>query len=149
AARGIREKDPELDAMLHTTVSPTMLSAGMKVNVIPNAAEAQVDVRRLPQESAEEVRDRFRRLIDDPLVTVSPAGGQEMPSTEPSSLTTPLYQVMEQVLSGSHSRPVVVPYMSRGATDSAYLRQKGIAVYGVPVFSRDGESRAHGNDERI
>ena len=40
--------------------------------------------------------------------------------------------------------------MSRGATDGSYLREKGMAVYGAPVFLRENnESRAHGNDERI
>jgi acetylornithine deacetylase/succinyl-diaminopimelate desuccinylase-like protein len=40
--------------------------------------------------------------------------------------------------------------MQRGATDGAFLRQKGMAVYGVPVFRReDRENRSHGNDERI
>ena len=38
----------------------------------------------------------------------------------------------------------------RGATDGSFLRQKGIDVYGAPLFLReDKESRAHGNDERI
>ena len=37
----------------------------------------------------------------------------------------------------------------RGATDGAPLRAKGMAVYGVPVFGREGEPRWHGNDERI
>ncbi|MGH9672573.1 MAG: hypothetical protein ACRD44_05280, partial [Bryobacteraceae bacterium] len=47
-------------------------------------------------------------------------------------------------------RSIVVPYMVRGATDGAFLREKGMAVYGAPVFLRDDkESRAHGNDERI
>lgn len=49
--KSIREHDPELDATLHTTVSPTILQAGMKINVIPNNAEAQLDVRRLPTET--------------------------------------------------------------------------------------------------
>ena len=40
--------------------------------------------------------------------------------------------------------------MTRGATDGSYLREKGMAVYGVPVFYRDdGLSRAHAHDERI
>lgn len=40
--------------------------------------------------------------------------------------------------------------MSRGATDGSYLRQKGMAVYGVPLFLKEGnQSRAHGNDESI
>lgn len=149
AADEIRSRDPELDTQLRTSLSPTMLSAGQKINVIPNQAEAQVDVRRLPDETQEEVVERLRRIIHDPAVEVAPAAGQTMPATEPSSLTTPLYLAMEKIFRAASSRAVVVPYMSRGATDGAFLRQKGMAVYGVPVFVREGESRAHGNDEHI
>ncbi len=150
AANQIRAKETELSAMLRTTVSPTMLSAGEKINVIPNVAEAQIDVRRLPNETPEEVLDRFRRILNDSAVEVRPAGGQEMPPTEPSSLTTVLYKAMERVLRRSHPKAAVVPFMIRGATDGAFLRQKGMAVYGVPIFAREGnESRSHGNDERI
>ena len=150
AANQIRAQESELEAILRTTVSPTMLSAGMKINVIPNSAEAQVDVRRLPNESQQEVLARFRRIVNDPSVDVSSAPGQEMPATEPSSLTTVLYQAMERTFLASTKKAVVVPVMSRGATDGSFLRQKGIAVYGVPIFLRDGpQSRSHGNDERI
>ena len=93
---------------------------------------------------------RFRNAINDPAVTISPEPGQDMPATEPSALTTPLYLAMEKVFAQGKGKTMVVPYMSRGATDGAFLRQKGMAVYGVPVFVREGgESRAHGNDERI
>lgn len=150
AAAEIRARDPELDAQLRTTASPTMLSAGVKVNVIPNTAEAQVDVRRLPSESREEVAARIRRLINDSSVEVWPAAGGEMPPTPPSSMDSEVYRTMERVLVAAAPRAVVAPFMSRGATDGAFLRQKGTGVYGVPVFlqERDG-SRAHGNDERI
>ena len=127
-----------------------MLTAGMKINVIPNAAEAQVDIRRLPNETREEIVARIRRIIQDPAVDVTPAAGQTMPATEPSSLTTPLYLAMETVFQRAFPRAVVIPYMSRGATDGSFLREKGMAVYGAPVFIRENnESRAHGNDERI
>ncbi len=151
AASGeIRQRDPELDAQLRSTMSPTMLTAGMKVNVIPNAAEGQVDIRRLPDESIEEVVARVRRIVNDPAVEVMLARGQTMPATEPSSLTPPLYQAMEKILRESSPHTVVIPYMSRGATDGAFLREKGMAVYGAPLFVReDNESRAHGNDERL
>jgi acetylornithine deacetylase/succinyl-diaminopimelate desuccinylase-like protein len=150
AANEIRSKDVELNAMLRTAVSPTMLQAGTKVNVIPNLAEAQIDVRRLPNETREEVETRFREIVNDPAVEVSREPGQDMPATEPSSLTTALYMAMDKVFHDSYAGSVVVPYMSRGATDGSFLRQKGMAVYGVPIFLREGgESRAHGNDERL
>jgi acetylornithine deacetylase/succinyl-diaminopimelate desuccinylase-like protein len=150
AGAQIRAKDPELDALLHTTVSPTMLTAGFKINVIPNTAEAQIDVRRMPSETREEVLARFKQIINDPEVEVSFAPGQQMPSTEPSAMTTPLYLAMQRAISHMYPRDIVTPFMSRGATDGSYLRAKGMAVYGAPIFLREGgESRAHGNDERI
>ena len=149
-ANQIRARDAELDAQLHTTISPTMLKAGMKINVIPNTAQAQVDIRRLPNETREEVLARLRRIVNDPAVEVMPAPGQEMPPTEPSSMSTPLYKKMEQVFKASAGQAMVIPYMQRGATDGSFLRQKGVAVYGAPLFLReDRVSRAHGNDERI
>jgi acetylornithine deacetylase/succinyl-diaminopimelate desuccinylase-like protein len=96
------------------------------------------------------VETRFRAIMNDPAVEISREPGQEMPATEPSALTTALYKAMEKVFHESRPASVVVPYMARGATDGSYLRQKGMAVYGVPIFVREGgESRAHGNDERI
>ena len=150
AADEIQARDPELNSMLRTSVSPTMLKAGLKVNVIPNQATSEVDVRRLPTETRQEIETRFRNAINDPAVTISPSPGQEMPATEPSSLTTALFLAMEKVFRDANPQALVVPYMSRGATDGSYLRQKGMAVYGAPIFAREGgESRAHGNDERI
>ena len=150
AANQIRDRDPEIDAQLRTTIVPTVFRAGTKVNVIPSEAELQVDVRRLPNETREEVIARMRRIINDSLIEIVPAPGQEMPATEPSSLSTPLYQAMESVFRQAAPRAVVLPYMQRGATDGSFLRHKGMAVYGVPIFLReDRENRSHGNDERI
>jgi acetylornithine deacetylase/succinyl-diaminopimelate desuccinylase-like protein len=150
AANQIRQRDPEIDAQLRTTIVPTVVQAGSKVNVIPSGAEAQVDVRRLPNETREEIIARMRRIVNDSEVEIGPAPGQEMPATEPSSLTTALYKQMQSVFEASPPHAVVVPYMQRGATDGSFLRQKGMAVYGVPLFLReDHENRSHGNDERI
>ena len=148
-ADDIRQRDPEINAMLRTTFSVTMLNAGTKINVIPNVAEAQVDVRRLAAETRDEVFARVRKTIDDPAVTIEPTPGIDHPATEPSSMTTPLYLAMEKVFRESASNALVVPFLMRGTTDGSYLRAKGMAVYGVPLFRKDGELRMHGNDERI
>ena len=71
------------------------------------------------------------------------------PDTEPSSLTSPLYLAMQTVFKDSAPNAMVVPFLMRGTTDGAYLRARGMAVYGVPLFRKDGELRLHGNDERI
>ena len=150
AANEIRQRDRELDAQLRTTVSPDVMHAGSVVNVIPASAEALVDVRRLPDETSEEVVARLRKIVHDTGIEVLPLAGHNMPATGPSSLSTALYKAMESVLRAAAPGALVVPYMQRGATDGSYLRRKGMAVYGVPLFVReDHENRAHGTDERI
>jgi acetylornithine deacetylase/succinyl-diaminopimelate desuccinylase-like protein len=150
AANEIRDREPEFDAQLRTTVSPDTLRAGSVFNVIPAAAEAQLDVRRLPNETREEVIARLRSIVNDDLIDVLPLPGHNMPATDPSSLATPLYHAMETVLRQAHPKAVVVPYMQRGSTDASWLRQRGMPVYGAPIFVRDDEeNRAHGVDERI
>src|SRR5579871_6238458 len=119
AANQIRNHDAELDAMLRTTVSPTMLNAGIRVNVIPNTAEAQVDARRLPGESREDVLARFRTIVNDSAVEIALAPGQQMPATDPSPINGPLFKSMERAVARVYPRDVVVPFMSRGATDGS------------------------------
>lgn len=152
AAALIRSKDPTLDAMLHTTVTPTMLRAGVKINVIPNLAEAQVDVRRLPNETTDEVLARFRQIVNDPAVEITLApGAQQIDPPAPSTRNSPLFRTLEKTIARIYPHDsVVVPFMSGGATDGTFLRSRGMAVYGVPLFLREGgESPAHANDERI
>jgi acetylornithine deacetylase/succinyl-diaminopimelate desuccinylase-like protein len=103
----------------------------------------------LPTESAADIFARLKRVINDPAIAIEPAKAIEHPATEPSSLTSPLYKAMEQVFREAMPNALVVPFLMRGTTDGAFLRAKGMAVYGVPLFRKDGELRMHGNDERI
>jgi acetylornithine deacetylase/succinyl-diaminopimelate desuccinylase-like protein len=150
AAAQIRMHEPELDTLLRTTVSATVVRAGAKSDTIPSAAEAQLDVRRLPSETREEVLERIRQMAGDPAVEVSIAPGPQPPATDPSPVTTSLYHALERAITRMYPRDVAVPYIARGTTDSSYLRARGIPVYGVPIFIREpGESRSLGNDEHI
>src|SRR5262249_5088122 len=105
----------------------------------------------MPSETREDILARLRQIVNDPAVEVTFAPGSQMPTTEPSSLNTPLYHAIETAVEHAYGKEaVVVPFMSRGATDGSFLRARGVSVYGAPLFVREGgESRAHGNDERI
>jgi acetylornithine deacetylase/succinyl-diaminopimelate desuccinylase-like protein len=141
AAAQIRAKDAELDAMLHTTISFGPLGA----------TEAQLDVRRMPSETREDVLTRLRQIVNDSSVDVAFAPGPPMPTAQASARTTALYTAMEKAIARIYPRDAVATsYMSRGATDSGFLRSRGVPVYGVPLFLREpGEPRVRGIDERI
>lgn len=150
AAAAIRAHSPELEAQIRTSISPTFLSAGMKINVIPGTAEAQLDVRRLPEESRAEVLARLRRAIHNSAVEILPAPGGEVPSSRPSPDDSRLFSRMREVFLASSPDALVTAFMQPGATDGAFLRHRGVPVYGVPLFLREpGGSRPHGADERI
>jgi acetylornithine deacetylase/succinyl-diaminopimelate desuccinylase-like protein len=141
AAAQIRSKNDELDDLLHTTISPSPLAA----------SEAQLDVRRMPSETREDVLARLRQIVNDSSVEVAFAPGPPMPTAQASPRTTELYRAMERAIARIYPRDAVVAsYMSRGATDSGFLRSRGVPVYGVPLFLREpAEPRVPGVDERI
>ncbi len=141
AAKQIHDKDLELDAMLRTTISfPSSVGA-----------EAQLDVRRMPAETREDVLSRIRQIINDSSVDVAFAPGPPMPTAVASPRTTALYTAMEKAIARIYPRDAIVTsYMSRGATDSGFLRSRGVPVYGVPLFLREpGEPKVRAADERI
>ena len=136
--------------MIRTSVSPTNFRGGTRFNIIPSTASALLDVRRLPAETRDEVLARFRQVIGDPSIEVTLDTGPQMPSTESSPVTSPLYKAMEAVFNRMHPEDLALPYLSRGSTDGSYLRGRGMPVYGVPLFEIDpADNRYHGVDERI
>ncbi len=143
AAAQVRMHDEELDAMLHTTISFVGQQLG----------ETQMVVRRLPvAESREDILTRLRQIVNDPLVELTFAPGPPMPTTQASPRTTALYLAMERAIQRIYPHDAVVsPFLSRGATDSGFLRSRGMPVYGAPLFLREpGETpRAGDKDERI
>ena len=150
AANQIRARNPELEVMIRTSVSPTNFRSGSRFNIIPSTATALLDVRRLPTETREEILARFRQMIADPSIEVTLDSGPQMPSTDSSSTSSSLYKAIETVLTRLHPEDIVLPYMSRGSTDGSYLRARGVAVYGVPLFEIDpADNRYHSPDERI
>jgi len=105
----------------------------------------------MPVETREDVLTRLRQIVNDSSVDVAFAPGPPMPTAPPSPRMNALYTAMERAIGRMYPRDAVVtPYMSRGATDSGFLRSLGVPVYGVPLFLREpGDSRIRGVDERI
>ena len=143
----LRESDIATNAMLRTSISPNIIIGGFRRNVIPAEAEAELDVRALPDENLEEFLTTLRDLIDDPAVEVT-APTSMRPAAPPSRLDTELFHALEQVQHEMFPDAITLPTMLVAATDSAQLRAKGVQAYGVGMI-RDDLSGVHGNDERI
>ncbi|NDB76546.1 MAG: peptidase M20, partial [Verrucomicrobia bacterium] len=136
-------------AMTRTTLVPSIIKGGFRINVIPGDALAQIDVRALPDEDVERLADALRKLINDPLIeVVAPVGGR--PTAPPSRHDNEMFGALEKAQKRQFPGALTIPLMVVGATDSAQLRAKGVQAYGVGTVYGDKEVTAmHGNDERI
>ena len=139
-----------LAATLSNTAVPTVLRAGAKTNVIPGFAEAWVDGRSLPGQSAADLIREIKEVIGhDVAIDVE----RDMPPVEidPQS---PLWDTMVAALKKHDPEGVPVPYLAPGFTDAKSWSLLGTRCYGfMPVrFPDDGTRFAdlfHGHDERI
>ena len=64
------EKSPQSAAMVHTTMVPTIIDAGVKDNVVPTVAKATVNFRLLPGDLSEVVIEEVKKKIGDERVKV-------------------------------------------------------------------------------
>ncbi|HEU4401812.1 MAG TPA: M20/M25/M40 family metallo-hydrolase [Candidatus Polarisedimenticolia bacterium] len=142
--------NPNFNAMLRTTCTPTILQAGYKENVIPSEARANLNCRILPGTDLETFAAELRQAIGDPKVEVIFARPPRV-APVPSPTGTTLYDAIRAAARQMAPGIPVVPYMSPGGTDSQVLRQRGIAAYGLLPFPiREEDLRTmHANDEKI
>lgn len=150
AQRVISDANPQWNAMLRDTISPTMLTAGIRPNVIPAEARATLNIRLLPGDTIDALLGELNKLINDPLVRleVQPDAGLAAP---PSSLENDFYAAITKVAAQEYGGAPVLPYQSPWATDSAQLRLHNVQSYGLWPFplTQEDLKRMHGDDERI
>ena len=137
-----------ITATLRTTSNPTLLDAGYKHNVIPDRAEALVDIRTLPGEE-DAVLAEVRELIgpDIEIQVVHRDVGLEAPTRGP------LVDAVTASLQAHDPEARVFPYLLSGGTDNKSLSRLGISGYGfAPMRLPDGidfPAMFHGVDERV
>jgi len=150
AVKHLSDESPMWNSMLRDTIAPTMLQAGVRVNVIPSEATANLNVRMLPGHSIEELMGQFAKIVNDPQIRfqLGPDSGENAP---PSEITTPLYQAIERLTPQEFPGAITLPMMGTGATDSAALRLHKVQAYGFRPFplSEADALRVHGDDEKI
>ena len=148
----LAEHEPMHYSMLHTSISPDIISGGFQVNVIPSEAEATLDIRALPDENMEAFYDQMRRVINDPAVTLVPNAANQRPGAGPSRMDTDMYRAIEAANKKVYNVPTL-PYMQTGATDMAFLRAKGMQCYGVSLATDEEDMlkgfAAHSDQERV
>jgi len=137
-----------ITATLRTTTNPTVLDAGYKHNVIPDRAEALVDIRTIPGQE-EAVLAEVREIVGDDIEIefVHKDVGLE------ASTRGPLVDAVTRSLGRHDPGAPVFPYLLSGGTDNKSLHRLGIAGYGFSPLrlpaDLDFPAMFHGVDERV
>lgn len=137
-----------LTATLRTTTNPTLLKAGYKHNVIPDSAEALIDIRTLPGEEDAVLAEVRSLLADDvEIEIVTRDVGLENP------FSGALVDAMVGTLNRHDPEAQVLPYLLSGGTDNKALSELGITGYGFAPLrlpaDLDFPGMFHGVDERV
>jgi acetylornithine deacetylase/succinyl-diaminopimelate desuccinylase-like protein len=150
AARVLSDANPMWNAMMRDTISPTMLAAGVRANVIPSEASATLNIRLLPGNTITALLTELNKVVNDPQVKldVQPDGGLAAPD---SSLESEFYAAIVKASAEEFGGVPVLPYQSTWATDSSQLRLHNVQSYGLVPFPLTEEDikRMHAEDERI
>ncbi len=140
-------------ACTHLTVSPNTLQGGVKMNVVPDRAVADIDIRLLPGQDQTDLDDHFRKVlgpsgedIEIREIESTPAGG--------SPPEGPLWEAIGDALEVVAGHRRMIPTLIPVATDARFFRRRGTVAFGMAVFDdrlRFGDllSMFHGNDERV
>lgn len=141
-------ESPGLAARLRNSCSITRLGASNKINVVPAQAWAEIDCRLLPDQDRDEFIEILKAAMNEPDIEFTQILAFD-PAVSP--IDTPLYKIVEQVISRHHPAALLVPSMAAGFTDSHWFREMGITSYGfVPILVPIGDyGGVHGNNEKM
>jgi carboxypeptidase PM20D1 len=144
---GIYEQSPGGNAVIRTTAVPTIIHAGVKDNVVPSKAQAIVNFRLLPGDSAKLIIKKVNDLIDDDRVKVEPVGGFYAEASAVSPSDGAAYKLVEEVVHKTFDDVISAPFMMIGGTDSRHF--EGISTNIIKFSPMIDPIGFHGIDERV
>jgi len=141
---------PASAAILHTTVAPTIVTGGVKENVLPPSATLTINFRVHPRDTTETVLQHIRRAVDDPQVDIVVLGIRREASAV-SDMYGPQYALIRETLQKVRPGVIVVPNLLSAATDARHYESLTRNVFRmVPAeVSADELKGFHGTNERV
>jgi len=140
-------------AITHLTISPNMLDAGMKANIVAAEAEASIDIRALPGMDRHFVDSHLMKAMGSARDDVEIVPIQDMKSTI-STIDNPLWTAIADSVEDLEGHRNLLPSLMNVATDARFWRSKGTIAYGVGRFDdrmtfSEMLALFHGHDERV
>jgi acetylornithine deacetylase/succinyl-diaminopimelate desuccinylase-like protein len=159
----LRSREPMMAMLIHglsrMTISPNIVHGGVKVNVIPENAYVDLDIRTLPGQDEEYVMSQLRQALGpmaDEAIIGDPVGAERgmMSYGSASPSQSEFVDAMERAVRKEIPGATLVPLIMPGASDCRFLREQGAEAYGFSLFDPETPPSqltdlAHGANERV
>ena len=159
----LKNRQPMMAMLLHglsrMTISPNMVQGGVKVNVIPEKAHVDLDIRTLPGQDEEYVvthrREALGPLAGEAVIEDPPGPERGVMSYGSSSpARSEFVDAMERAIGKEMPGATLVPLIMPGASDCRFMRAQGAHSYGFSLFDPETPTNhladlAHGTNERV
>jgi acetylornithine deacetylase/succinyl-diaminopimelate desuccinylase-like protein len=159
----LESREPVMAMLMHglsrMTISPNIVHGGVKVNVIPERAYVDLDIRTLPGQDEDYVISHLKKalgpLADEAVIEDPPGPERGLTSFGSASPTqSEFVDTMERAIGKEMPGGTLVPLISPGASDCRHIRKHGAHAYGFSLFDPETPTShladlAHGANERV
>jgi len=141
-----------LKALSRMTLTPTMIRGGIKSNSVPESIRLTCDVRTLPHQDEQYVREQVEQVLEGIPGIDFEIDYMAQPNSSP--FDTALSRSIQSVTAQALERDDIqwVPAISNGFTDSRFTRPLGIVTYGFSGSHPDDDPMitfTHGTNESV
>ncbi len=144
-------RQPKTSAMIRTTNAATLISGGIKDNVLPALASTAINFRLLPGDRIADVVQHVRKVVGEDSLQLHIPEGTAWEAPPVSPVDSPAFTGLSQALQQVFPEALVAPYLVMGATDARYYSSVCDSVYRFsPMLLNDEElASVHNKNERI
>ncbi len=140
-------------ALLRDTISPDVVHAGFKYNVIPGDAVVEVDCRVLPGTTEAAMRAELVERLGPELAAACDIELMVFGPPVESPAEGPLFDLLVATIRDHDPEGIPLPVMAPFATDAKFTDALGVPTYGFSPLRLDPDERFldrfHGIDERV
>jgi carboxypeptidase PM20D1 len=144
-------ESPAAHALLGTTIAPTVISGGVRENVLPAEATALINVRIHPRDDAADLLRRARQAVADMNDVAVDWEGEPRDASPISSTTSSSYALIAALARDMLPDAPAAPGLVLAGTDSRHYAAVAENVYRFQplLFTMEDLELLHGVNERL
>lgn len=145
------EASPSGNALVRTTLAPTLFNAGYKANVLPSEAKAIVNLRIIPGETTGEIISHIKNTIQDNRIQIVVRADSKNENIKVSSTSSYGFESISKSIKQVFPDVLLAPALMIASTDSKHYTDVAKDVYRfLPIRANSSDlKRIHGVNERI